>query len=88
MSGGLGQGSESSICLPRSAIVEPAPQLTVSESKADIRLRRILIADDNLDSATSLKMLLELSGHEAHIAHGGAEALDLARQAHPRCRNI
>jgi CheY-like chemotaxis protein len=40
--------------------------------------RRILVADDNRDSATTLGMLLRHSGHEVHLAHSGAEALEIA----------
>jgi DNA-binding response OmpR family regulator len=39
---------------------------------------RILVVDDNPDSAVSLAMLLQLSGHETFIAHDGAAALDAA----------
>lgn len=42
------------------------------------RRRRVLIADDNCDSAESLGMLLSLEGHEVHVAYTGGEALALA----------
>jgi CheY-like chemotaxis protein len=45
--------------------------------------RRILVVDDNRDSAESLALLLELQGHEARTAFEGAEALDIARTFHP-----
>jgi two-component system CheB/CheR fusion protein len=44
---------------------------------------RILIADDNRDSAESLGMLLELSGHEVYLAHDGRSALELAAAKRP-----
>lgn len=40
--------------------------------------RRILVADDNHDSAESLGMLLEMAGHEVRLAYDGQEALDAA----------
>ncbi|HEX3131261.1 MAG TPA: response regulator [Thermoanaerobaculia bacterium] len=40
--------------------------------------RRVLVADDNQDSAESLGMLLELHGHEVRLAYDGQEALDAA----------
>ena len=40
--------------------------------------RRILVVDDNVDVATSLAVLLRLSGHEVHVAHDGATALAVA----------
>ena len=45
--------------------------------------RRIVIADDNEDSAQSFAMLLSFSGHEVKIAHDGAEALDAVRNFRP-----
>jgi CheY-like chemotaxis protein len=37
--------------------------------------RRILIVEDNEDSALSLKMLLEALGHEAEVVHNGEAAI-------------
>ena len=45
--------------------------------------RRIVIADDNEDSAQSFAMLLSFSGHEVHIAHDGIEALNALRSFRP-----
>jgi len=45
--------------------------------------RRIVIADDNEDSAQSFAMLLSFSGHEVKVAHDGAEALDTLRSFRP-----
>ncbi|WP_198321043.1 response regulator [Azohydromonas aeria] len=45
--------------------------------------RRILIVDDNADSADSLAMLLQLNGHEAHTAYDGLQAVELAAQLRP-----
>jgi two-component system CheB/CheR fusion protein len=36
--------------------------------------RRVLIVDDNRDSAESLKLMLTLAGHEARMVHDGASA--------------
>jgi two-component system, chemotaxis family, CheB/CheR fusion protein len=83
-SAGPGQGSEFLICLPRSLIVEtPAPNPASNDSKPEVRPRRILVADDNRDNAESVSMLLKLSGHEVHLAHTGAEALDVAKRVRP-----
>lgn len=40
--------------------------------------RRILVVDDNIDSAESLSMLLEISGHTVQMAHDGVEAVEKA----------
>jgi CheY-like chemotaxis protein len=45
--------------------------------------RRVLVVDDNRDSADSLASLLELSGNEVRIAYEGASALVVAREYRP-----
>jgi DNA-binding response OmpR family regulator len=39
--------------------------------------------DDNVDSVEILTILLNLSGHEAHIAHDGLEAMEAAGKFRP-----
>lgn len=46
--------------------------------------RRILVVDDNIDGANSLALLLRALGHEVHVAHDGAEALEAARRLQPQ----
>jgi CheY-like chemotaxis protein len=46
--------------------------------------RKVLVADDNRDSAESLGMLLELAGHEVRLAYDGEEALALAASFRPK----
>ena len=76
---GLGLGSEFLVHLPHSLIVAaPSAPLAAVPAQSNERPLRILIADDNRDSAESLGMLLEISGHEVHIAHDGPAALALA----------
>jgi CheY-like chemotaxis protein len=43
----------------------------------------ILIADDNLDSVESLGMLLSACGYKVHLAHDGAEAVEVAVRIQP-----
>ena len=70
---GEGQGSEFIVRLPivnrRLSVIEPAASRDASAK------RRILIVDDNRDSAASLSMLLELTGNEIYTAHDGVEAM-------------
>jgi len=84
-SAGPNQGSEFVICLPRSLVVAAvAPVAEQSPDDANSTLpRRILIADDNRDSAETMSLLLKLSGHEVHLAHSGAEALVIANRVRP-----
>jgi signal transduction histidine kinase len=44
---------------------------------------RILVVDDNQDSACSMTMLLELQGHEVQVAHAGQTALKIAHESRP-----
>jgi CheY-like chemotaxis protein len=46
-------------------------------------LRRVLVVDDNQDSANSLAKLLEMLGHDVAIANDGASAVDLAEVFRP-----
>lgn len=45
--------------------------------------RRILVVDDNHDSAESLAMLLGLDGNETLVAHDGLEAIEVAAMFKP-----
>jgi CheY-like chemotaxis protein len=46
-------------------------------------IHRILVADDNADSAESLAMLLELQGYEVRIVSDGLEAVRVASEFTP-----
>jgi CheY-like chemotaxis protein len=50
--------------------------------KAD-KLLRILVVEDNRDSADSLRLLLELSGHEVAVAYTGHDGVRAAEQCQP-----
>jgi len=45
--------------------------------------RRILVVDDNRDSAISMAMLLNMTGNETRTAFDGLEAISAAEQFHP-----
>ena len=45
--------------------------------------RRVLVVDDNVDSAESLTMLLTVMGSEARAAHTGEEAIRVVREFGP-----
>lgn len=45
--------------------------------------RRVLVADDNPDAATSLGMLLELLGHEVQTVNDGAQAVEIVPSFNP-----
>jgi len=43
----------------------------------------VLVIEDNVDTAETLRDVLELDGHEVEIAHGGPEGLAKARALLP-----
>jgi CheY-like chemotaxis protein len=45
--------------------------------------RRILVADDNVDAAESLGMLLKYMGCDVQVVHDGRAALEAARMHRP-----
>ena len=45
--------------------------------------RKLLIVDDNVDAAVSLRMLLELDGHEVEVAHDGDAGLKRLAEIKP-----
>ena len=79
---GLGHGSEFVVRLP---VVAQGHGVLTAESTTEPAgpSRRILIVDDNTDSAASLAMLLQLSNHETYTAHDGLEALKAAERLQP-----
>jgi CheY-like chemotaxis protein len=83
-SGGRGKGSEFVVHLP--ALAEaPAVADSPVKSNGETKLptRRILIVDDNVDSAETLGLLLRLGGHEVRTAYDGQSALEIARLDRP-----
>jgi CheY-like chemotaxis protein len=44
---------------------------------------RVLVVEDNQDAADSLRMLLELDGHEVTVAYNGPAGVQAAATSHP-----
>jgi DNA-binding response OmpR family regulator len=57
--------------------------VTSGSSNPSSTSRRVLVVDDNGDSADSLAMLLKLDGHETAVAYNGAEAVRMAESFRP-----
>ena len=77
---GLGQGSTFSVRLPLASAQldnrsSPFSDPSIAKSAAP---RRILIADDNEDAASSLALFLQMAGHDTRVAKNGAQALAIA----------
>lgn len=62
--------------------MDPKPVQSASGDTAGRRFR-ILVVDDNHDSALSLAMVLTMMGHETRTAHDGESALAAAEEFHP-----
>jgi CheY-like chemotaxis protein len=69
--------------------VADAPPGSTAESEADSSPSaavgaRILIVDDNVDSARGTARLLQLAGHDVRVAYDGHQALEIARDYRPQ----
>ncbi|HET9940234.1 MAG TPA: ATP-binding protein [Candidatus Eisenbacteria bacterium] len=82
-SDGLGRGCEFTVTLP---IASPS-DIGGDDERRDVDVRaesrRVLVVEDDSDSAQSLAMLLQIWGHHVEIAHDGHQALDAARSFGP-----
>jgi signal transduction histidine kinase/ActR/RegA family two-component response regulator len=72
---GLGRGSEFQIRLPRTSAPIAASRPFTPESRRPMRARRILVIEDNTDSAESMRALLHTDHHEVEVVHDGATGL-------------
>ncbi|MEX1232302.1 MAG: response regulator, partial [Planctomycetaceae bacterium] len=77
-------GSEFTVRLPVLAVTpeSPLPEPT-PDAPPPTTGRRILIVDDNQDSAKSMAMLLKLTGNKTHTAYDGVEAVEAAAKFQP-----
>ena len=77
---GPGRGSEFVVRLPALAESAPASEFALAEQRVErpANRHRVLVVDDNVDSAESIALLLELSGHQVRMAHDGPTALEAA----------
>jgi signal transduction histidine kinase len=80
-----GQGSEFLVKLPLMSVPkakESSNPYPTSSNSGDAPLR-ILVVDDNQDSAETLGLLLELMGNKINVAHDGEQALAIAKEIKP-----
>jgi two-component system CheB/CheR fusion protein len=87
-SAGAGRGSEFIVRLPR-ARPQRAPDDVEdlecgSNNGSKPTGRRILVVDDNIDSAESLGLWLNLMGHEVRLVHEGLASVEAARAFKPQ----
>jgi PAS domain S-box-containing protein len=85
-SAGMGRGSTLTVRLP---VLEVHPAGAAENvppqggPAANGPGRRILVVDDNKDSARSMAKLLQLHGNEVRTAHDGLEAVEAAKEFRP-----
>lgn len=83
-SAGEGRGSTFTLRLPVvTSMVRDQPTAGAGTEERDQRKGRVLIADDNLDSAEMLSMFFNGEGMDTAIAHDGVEAVELAASFRP-----
>lgn len=85
-SAGVDEGSEFTVRLPAlpETAVPAAPAETEAAQAMPLMRYRILVVDDNMDTAESTALLLQLEGHEVQTALDGPSALEAATMFHPQ----
>jgi len=87
---GLGRGSEFVVRLPRATARTASEQSSSriaaahSDRPQSESAKRILVADDNVDFATSLAAILATLGHDVRVVHDGVGAQDVALRFAPQ----
>jgi CheY-like chemotaxis protein len=92
-SAGLGHGSEFSVALPLHAgppadalppaAAAPPPAAEGADGATPTRSLRVMVVDDNHDSADMLALSLRLMGHEVRAYYDPLVVVDAARDFHP-----
>jgi signal transduction histidine kinase len=77
-------GSEFVVRLPRAEKPSSAlPESDVEKKPVSDTAKRILVVDDNHDSADAVTLILQLDGHDVKAVYNGIDALDLVEQFKP-----
>ena len=82
-SAGPGQGSEFTIRLPAVAAAEAAPGAAGPDARPPVSPRRVLVVEDSPDARHSLRLLLELAGHQVETSDDGPSGLAKGRAFRP-----
>ena len=84
VSSALGQGSEFVVRLP--VVSPPQPQASsppTETAQPTATSLRVLVVDDNVDTVTTLAMLVKESGHDVRTAYDGSTVLEAALDYRP-----
>ncbi|MBN3751976.1 PAS domain S-box protein [Paraburkholderia sp. Tr-20389] len=81
---GRGKGSVFTVWLPECshAIADEGPHDEAPAPAQPVDLK-VMVVDDNIDSADSMATLVQVLGHEAHAVYDGAAAIELAHTLQP-----
>lgn len=80
---GLGKGAEFSVRLPLVAASVDQLPVTVLSPSAEINVLKVLVVDDNVDSARGLAMCLESQGYQVQSSHTGKGGYSAAEEYQP-----
>ena len=83
---GLGHGTEFIIRMPALLVAPESVSRTLGAAETErkaVAPRRVLVVDDNQDSATMMGLLIEFAGHDVRLAHDGLAAVDVAAAFQP-----
>ncbi len=86
VSAGEGKGATFEVRLPTLPGTPQADETDCGAAKPAVRptdAYRILVVDDNVDSAEIVSALLQFAGHEVHMANDGASAIEAALRLQP-----
>jgi CheY-like chemotaxis protein len=81
---GPGKGSEFVVVLPTVVGAQEDRKSQPKVVQKATRRTKVLVVDDNADSATSMALLLKLDGHDVKMAHDGPAALACAKAFRPQ----
>ncbi|MBI2895074.1 MAG: PAS domain S-box protein [Deltaproteobacteria bacterium] len=79
---GPGTGATFTIRVPL-AVGDETTARTRPEPRGERATRRVLVIEDNVDAADSLRDALELGGHSVEVAYAGPEGIEKARAFKP-----
>jgi CheY-like chemotaxis protein len=80
----LGQGSQFVVRVPvNSSSLTPSSSPPAKAPSPATKAYRVLVVDDNVDAAQTLRMLLERSAHEVRVASDGSTVLETTLDFRP-----
>jgi two-component system CheB/CheR fusion protein len=80
---GSDRGSEFVVRLPLKTVAPSEPADNLRQPTSSTAKKRILVVEDNVDSAAALAAMLRLMGHESHVAHDGDEGIQKFGEVKP-----